>query len=130
MFSGGLPLVLPLVSIIFTITYWAEKWELLKLSRVPSPYAGDLAALTGSRICSLPTYGCSCDWLSDYCWSFWLPQVIVSVQLIAASECYCPSEQCCPQDCTARLLLVIVHGLIDRGTNAWYACKADADADA
>ena len=47
MFSGGLPLVLPLVSIIFTITYWAEKWELLKLSRVPSPYSGDLAALTG-----------------------------------------------------------------------------------
>lgn len=47
MFSGGLPLVLPLVSIIFAITYWAEKWELLKLSRVPSPYSGDLAALTG-----------------------------------------------------------------------------------
>ena len=47
MFSGGLPLLLPCVSIIFGITYWAEKWELLKLSRVPSPYAGDLAALTG-----------------------------------------------------------------------------------
>ena len=47
MFSGGLPLVLPCVSIIFGVTYWAEKWELLKLSRVPSPYAGDLAALTG-----------------------------------------------------------------------------------
>ena len=56
MFSGGLPLVLPLVSIIFTITYWAEKWELLKLSRVPSPYAGDLAALTGFLcICTLFT---------------------------------------------------------------------------
>ena len=41
-------MVLPLVSIIFTITYWAEKWELLKLSRVPSPYSGDLAALTGT----------------------------------------------------------------------------------
>ena len=52
MFSGGLPLVLPLVSIIFAITYWAEKWELLKLSRVPSPYSGDLAALTG--ICAFP----------------------------------------------------------------------------
>lgn len=47
MFSGGLPILLPCVSIIFAVTYWAEKWELLKLSRVPSPYAGDLAALTG-----------------------------------------------------------------------------------
>lgn len=47
MFSSGLPLLLPCVAIIFTITYWAEKWELLKLSRVPDPSAGDLAALTG-----------------------------------------------------------------------------------
>lgn len=47
MFSGGLPLLLPCVSIIFGVTYWAEKWELLKLSRVPSPYAADLATLTG-----------------------------------------------------------------------------------
>ena len=50
MFSGGLPLLLPCVSIIFGITYWAEKWELLKLSRVPSPYAADLAALTGKSV--------------------------------------------------------------------------------
>ena len=38
MFSGGLPILLPCVSVIFAVTYWAEKWELLKLSRVPSPY--------------------------------------------------------------------------------------------
>ncbi len=50
MFSGGLPILLPCVSIIFAVTYWAEKWELLKLSRVPSPYAGDLAALTGKPL--------------------------------------------------------------------------------
>ncbi|KAL0041478.1 hypothetical protein WJX79_004916 [Trebouxia sp. C0005] len=50
MFSGGLPILLPCVSIIFAVTYWAEKWELLKLSRVPSPYAGDLAALTGELL--------------------------------------------------------------------------------
>lgn len=50
MFSSGLPLLLPCVAIIFAITYWAEKWELLKLSRVPNPSAGDLAALTGTLL--------------------------------------------------------------------------------
>ncbi len=58
MFSGGLPLLLPCVSIIFAVTYWAEKWELLKLSRVPSPYAGDLAALTGKL--DLTSHCCLC----------------------------------------------------------------------
>jgi len=62
MFSGGLPILLPCVSIIFAVTYWAEKWELLKLSRVPSPYAGDLAALTGKP--SPPHLTCmSCGYL-------------------------------------------------------------------
>ena len=42
-------MLLPCVSIIFVVTYWAEKWELLKLSRVPQPYAADLAALTGKH---------------------------------------------------------------------------------
>lgn len=46
-------MLLPCVAIIFFITYWAEKWELLKLSRVPNPSAGDLAALTGRpALCS------------------------------------------------------------------------------
>ena len=47
-------MLLPCVAIIFTITYWAEKWELLQLSRVPNPSAGDLAALTGTP-CDSPT---------------------------------------------------------------------------
>lgn len=47
MFGSGLPLLYPIAALGLTASYWAEKWDVLKMSRVPAQTTGALAELAG-----------------------------------------------------------------------------------
>ena len=54
MFGSGLPLLYPIAALGLTASYWAEKWDVLKMSRVPAQTTGALAELAGKpapRLC-------------------------------------------------------------------------------
>lgn len=48
--SGGLPVAYLSAAIWFAAAYWSEKWELLKLSRRPIAYGGDLSEAVTSTV--------------------------------------------------------------------------------
>ncbi|KAK9817052.1 hypothetical protein WJX72_008912 [[Myrmecia] bisecta] len=50
LFAAGLPVLYPIAALIFIAAYWCEKWELLKLSKIPPQYTNDLAELTGNLL--------------------------------------------------------------------------------
>jgi hypothetical protein len=48
--SGGIPVAYLSAAVWFGVAYWAEKWELLKLSRRPVAYGGDLSEAVTSML--------------------------------------------------------------------------------
>lgn len=54
LFAGGMPALYLVTAINFAISYWVEKVELLKVSRMPPQYTAHLARFAGWH----------CDWPS------------------------------------------------------------------
>lgn len=52
LFSAGLPLLYLVSAASFASSYWLEKAELLKLSRIPPHYTADLALFAGEGLAS------------------------------------------------------------------------------
>lgn len=48
--SIGMPILYIVTSISFFLQYWAEKWELIRLSRRPATYGRDLADMAGALL--------------------------------------------------------------------------------
>lgn len=62
--SGGTPLIYASAALYFSSTYWFEKWELLKLSRRPVAYSGDLAAMVTNVLPYAAVGGGMAPWLA------------------------------------------------------------------
>eukprot|EP00884_Botryococcus_braunii_P004091 jgi/Botrbrau1/13683/Bobra.0378s0014.2 len=50
LFAGGMPILYLVTAANFALSYWVEKAELLKLSRVPPQYTANLARFAGSML--------------------------------------------------------------------------------
>ena len=52
LYSSGLPILYPIAVLSFALSYWAEKWELLRLCRPTQHHQDGLAKQTGRCLCT------------------------------------------------------------------------------